>query len=440
MTEKPLDANAIHRKFGIDALRLVGDRAPRHLRMTTECGEFEARIMCVRTSHTANGEADPWVDVPPLGQDYVEHFELLSVEDFLSRPSTPPLVVGVLAQGEVSVLFGESNAYKSFLAIDLMCSVATGIPWHGYTVTQGPVLYVVTEGAVDAGRKRIPGWLLDHNIPREQWPALIRIIRVPVILNNPDDVSKLVRTVTALMPVKPILITFDLLAGSMAGGESDIKDIGPWVRGTQQLALDLGVAELHVTHSGYSATGRARGHSHMWGSFWTRLQAVADGDKNNRSVLLKVERHKDWDDTNKQWSLRMEQIPVLEPGETTLVPRLITDKAEAANVAKAAVANRRTGGRPAIESERTKQWFLDALDIESEAAPLADELGTRVRKASVSAVRERMKRSGWIEVDDDGKSITPTGRTRFNRAKGDLLTEGKIMEGDNHVWRPGSII
>ncbi|NWP29097.1 AAA family ATPase, partial [Escherichia coli] len=68
--------------------------------------------------------------------------------------------------------FGKSNSYKSFLAIDMAGSIATGDiidGWHGADITDGfPVLYVATEGALGVAKQRIPGWYDAHDIPRDR--------------------------------------------------------------------------------------------------------------------------------------------------------------------------------------------------------------------------------------------------------------------------------
>jgi hypothetical protein len=63
-----------------------------------------------------------------------------------------------------------------------------------------------------------------------------------------------------------------------------------------------------------------RGHSHLWGSFDTRLQS--EGDKENRTSILKVERHKEHDSRG-QWGFTLDEFEIEEhKGEFSLVPGL----------------------------------------------------------------------------------------------------------------------
>jgi RecA-family ATPase len=190
---------------------------------------------------------------PDNGEPAHKKFKLLTIFDFLDQPELKPLVEDVLpAPGEVHLLFGESNAYKSFLALDLLCSVAHNIPWHGRTVDPGPVIYVVTEGVGAAARQRLRAWLEQHEIPREQW-GIVRIIDVPVPLNVVAIVDQLICTIHEDLPSAK-LVVFDLLAGSMEGSDGDGDIAGQWVKGTHRLSQATSITQLHVTHSALAKT------------------------------------------------------------------------------------------------------------------------------------------------------------------------------------------
>ena len=64
-----------------------------------------------------------------------------------------PLVKGLLDQSALSVLYGESNVGKTFMAMDIAFAISRGRPWGGMRTTQMPVLYIEAEGGQGA-RKR----------------------------------------------------------------------------------------------------------------------------------------------------------------------------------------------------------------------------------------------------------------------------------------------
>jgi AAA domain len=361
---------------------------------------------------------------PPPPPPREDEFQLLTIFDFLDVAAPVPLITGVLpASGEVSVLSGESNAFKSFLALDMLSCIAHGVTWHGHAVDPGPVVYVVTEGANSAVRKRYRGWLEDHGIPREDW-GKVKIIKVPIPLNQPAAVQKLILTLKRrLAGVK--LIVFDLLNGSMEGSDAEGEVANAWVRGTQALSLATTATQLHVTHSGFSDAKRSRGHSHLWGSFSSRLKA--EGNQENRTAHLSVERHKDEDSSGAARSFTLEQIAVGDDPETTLVPRMVEGKP----------AKKKPTGRPRDEKRtRTAKYFLEALTLEAEgffAEPATGFNGRPVIKVHRDKIRDRMKRRGWLDIDNG--QISATGRSDFKRARDDNEVDGLITEQDDMIWR-----
>ncbi|MDR1408875.1 MAG: AAA family ATPase [Oscillospiraceae bacterium] len=69
---------------------------------------------------------------------------LASVWDNLP-PLSPPLIDGVLRQGHKMLIAGPSKAGKSFALIEMCIAIAEGVPWMGYSCSQGSVLYVNLE-------------------------------------------------------------------------------------------------------------------------------------------------------------------------------------------------------------------------------------------------------------------------------------------------------
>jgi hypothetical protein len=328
-----------------------------------------------------NGVKATVVPLRPDADDGQRRFELLRIKNFLNVPPVPALIANVLPAAQVSVLFGQSNSFKSFLAIDMLCSIATGRAWHGLPVEQGSVLYIVTEGAHEAVAKRIVGWFEDKAIDIEVGNDAIGVIKVPVIMNRIGDVDALIATIREGLPGCKLAV-FDLLAGSMEGSEADSEIVTAWVRGTQRLADELTCTQLHVTHSGYSDASRGRGHSHLWGSFSTRLKA--EGDPEARTTFLSVERHKDWDAAGLGWSFDLAQIPVGTGHETTLVPRLRRGPS--------------IDGRPPPREARKVpkglkylRQSLDAvMDVASDITPFPD--GPTVKAVPLETVRQEFNR------------------------------------------------
>ncbi|WP_027547291.1 AAA family ATPase [Bradyrhizobium sp. WSM2254] len=240
---------------------------------------------------------------------------LLSYPEMVQLPKPVWRVENVLPDGDTAVLFGESNSFKSFLAVDLACSVACGIEWHGHRVMPGRVIYVASESAYGIGSKRIPAWMAHREIPPEQRRDIFLRVSPPLL----DDQPSLATFENDIASVQPVaLIIYDVLAGTMKGSEKDTDVLAAWVRVVNDISARLKCTQLFVTHSPYSEPGRIRGGTHLWGSFATRLKA--EGDRGKRTTILSVERHKDHDSNGLRWGFKMEIANIDElAGETSLV-------------------------------------------------------------------------------------------------------------------------
>jgi RecA-family ATPase len=186
-------------------------------------------------------------------------------------------------------MFGRSNSFKSFLAIDLGLSVASGQPWHGHAVVQGDVLFVATEGANGVGRRRIPAWFDQQKIPHVDRRAFL--FPKEVRLDVPDEVSALIGAMQAAGRFQMVIL--DIFGGTMAGSEIEDKTARAWVHGVQRIIRETGASIFTVAHTGWQDDTRARMHTHFWGSFDTRLKV--EGNKDALTAMLTVDRHKDAD-------------------------------------------------------------------------------------------------------------------------------------------------
>lgn len=71
------------------------------------------------------------------------------------------VVQDLIAADSVAWIYGAPGSYKSFLAMDMAMSVATGKPWQGRDVSQGSVLFIAAEGGDDIHIRRA-AWV-KHN-------------------------------------------------------------------------------------------------------------------------------------------------------------------------------------------------------------------------------------------------------------------------------------
>ncbi|MFZ3325660.1 MAG: AAA family ATPase [Methylocella sp.] len=247
--------------------------------------------------------------------------KILTYDEMLAMPE-PDFLVGVVPRRGKTCLFGVSNSFKTFIAVDLGGSVSTGITYHGMATRKCKTFYVANEGAAGVGRKRIAAWMAYQDIPQVDRRNIF-LITVETILPNEPSRNNLMAGIRQLVPPgEDFFIILDVHRGAMSGPDKDDEAADAWIKGAEILIAE-GATIFSITHSPNGDDTRARGSSHGWGSWDARLQS--EGDKEKRTVILKVDRIKEHDSTG-QWGFTLEEQEVEEhPGEFSLVPRRDTN-------------------------------------------------------------------------------------------------------------------
>lgn len=226
----------------------------------------------IKDSHRLTGRAGKLADaMQPLGS---------------VRPSLKSryLVKGWLDRGASSVLYAESNAGKTFMALDLAMHVAAGMDWHGHRVPTGdkwagPVVYVATEGGrgvhnrIEAMRRDNPALMA-----AAEADGRFLLMKEPLDLCTSDDSQWLADALDTL-PRRPSLIVVDTLARAMGNGdENTAKDMGQIVRSIDHLRAVTGAHVMLIHHSGKDASKGARGSGSLRAAVDTEIELTrADG-------------------------------------------------------------------------------------------------------------------------------------------------------------------
>jgi hypothetical protein len=197
-----------------------------------------------------------------------------------------PLIKGLLDCQAMSVIYGDSNSGKTFLAIDIASHLAAGLRWNGRKSKQGLVVYVAAEG----GRgvyKRLEAWRRKHGI--DPGSVKLALVPCPVDLRSlQGDASALVALVKGAEaewgePV--VLVVIDTLSRAMAGGdENSPVDMGLLVRNCDRVRDALGCHLMLIHHTGKNKAAGARGHSLLRAATDTEIEV------DNRTFAAKKQR------------------------------------------------------------------------------------------------------------------------------------------------------
>jgi hypothetical protein len=194
----------------------------------------------------------------------------------------PPewLIAERIPRNAIVALIGAKGSYKTFVALDLSCHIATGLTHHGRQVTPGSVVYVFSEGAFGA-RARIDAWCALYAersglpLSRNEMSLWLLPSRIPI--NNAGAVAQLIGKIRDL-GCEPSLIVIDTLNQNLDGGEDD-KGMGGFVTGCVQLRDRFGATVLVAHHTPLGAEDRGRGHTAFDGAIDTRLIVSRDAER-----------------------------------------------------------------------------------------------------------------------------------------------------------------
>ena len=180
------------------------------------------------------------------------------------------LVEGLWSDQAVGILGGEPKCCKSFLALDLAVSVASGAAClRRYPVCRtGPVLLFPAEDALAVVRQRLAGICSAAGVPFDS--LAVEVITAPSLrLDTEADRQRLSLTVQAL---QPRLLILDPLIRLHRVDENDASQMAVLLSYLRQLQRQFQVAVLLVHHARKDAhatrPGQAlRGSSelHGWG-------------------------------------------------------------------------------------------------------------------------------------------------------------------------------
>jgi hypothetical protein len=209
------------------------------------------------------------------------------------RPPTW-LVKGLLPESGLGLLYGESQAGKSFLAAWIAMSVAWGLPVFGRRTRQAAVLYVAAEGGKSVARRlRVADARLkdaaavDRFVSkgqREHTRAPVEIVHQAPNLSRDGDPDKLYRTIrqfvhdSAQKGFTRVLVLVDTWHASLGGAdENSAADAGHALKPLKDAVEATGAFVLAVHHPGKSAEQGARGSSALLAAVDTSIELRVPG-------------------------------------------------------------------------------------------------------------------------------------------------------------------
>jgi hypothetical protein len=189
------------------------------------------------------------------------------------------LIKGLLDDAAFSVIYGDANSGKTFIALDMAFRVASGLPFEERKVKHGLVIYVSAEGGKRI-KRRLAALIkkyADENAPR----ALFSLLNYSIDLrsNGADlcELIKLIKAEEAELNAKCVWVIVDTLARAMNGGdENSPVDMGKIVSAADRIRDETGAHFTYIHHTGKDAARGARGHSLLRAATDTEIEVASN--------------------------------------------------------------------------------------------------------------------------------------------------------------------
>ena len=203
-----------------------------------------------------------------------QRFKVLTPADISALPPVRWRVRGVLPADGIGALFGASGAGKSFLALDLLGTVAKGGEWFGCRVTPAPVLYLGLEGEAGISQR-----LKAHQMRHGALAAGFLFILQPLDIRNAADRADLIAAARAAGYSDGVLCIDTLNRAAPGADENDSAAMGAIIAAAKALQAALGGLVLLIHHTGKDASKGLRGHSSLHAALDSALEVTRDGER-----------------------------------------------------------------------------------------------------------------------------------------------------------------
>lgn len=315
------------------------------------------------------------------------------------------LIKNIIPSDSVGMVFGASQAFKSFVTLDAALHVARGLPWLGRRTKQGPVIYIAAEGGSGIW-KRIEAW---HKARRLIFDDSVPLRVLPLAVDLRTDAWRVVEAVQVL-GIHPAMVVVDTVSQTYSGEENSASDMAGYLRelGTRFRALwNCAVALIH--HAGHSNTERPRGSSAILANLdWAH--GVFRDEKEMLATLMCAKQKDGEPFQDMTFALTSQQLGTDEDGDkvTSLVARHLTN-VEEVQEAMEAESKAGRGGHHTL--------FLSLLQNGSKESDLRkafyEQCGlsdSDSRKRTYNRVRAWAMKQGFVEFVE-GYVLTLKGRT-----------------------------
>lgn len=308
---------------------------------------------------------------------------LYTRDDLKNLPPVEWLIEGEIPQRGITIIYGASGEYKTYLALDFTCQLSQ----------QHSVVYLAAEGQSGLD-SRITAWETHHS---KQANARFVLQGFDILDNELRE-----EFIHLILPVKPQVVFVDTLGRTMWGDLNNSRDVQAYLRACEEIQSYLDTAIVLIHHKNKS--GGEHGSGYL---------------RNNVDIMLEVTKLDDVikvDCTKTKYTQQsqpryMKPVPI--GSDVVLIP------AEDVIISE----------DDPLSSQQLKVLHVLAMQVFSNGASIQEiiEVDRMPQSSCYHAVTNLMGR-GFAEKKGDGKHlITDKGRQKLkdsNVSNWNLPTEG----------------
>ena len=334
------------------------------------------------------------------------------------------LVEGLIASGDIAVLYGAPKTGKSFLAVDLAVALSNGDVWFDRSTRHAKVLYWAGEDFKGLIARRTACMCqkggrgvfsicddplsLTHSQATDSLDLLANILRYQLAPSRVEEPNKY----ESLPPVL-IIDTWAMLTASM--DENSGKDMGAAMAALRQLqtrVLNLTIIIIH--HGGKDGSRGMRGHS----SLLAAVDVAIEVDRSSKGLGRWTLRNARRNATGATGQFRLKQVS-LPAGEFSFA---------GAELETCILEEMDAVGKGITLSDKAIQ-VLDILkSMEGTNAGNPCEVAPNRVAVNVTVFKAHLKENIFDQPSDDAR------RKAADRAVKQLIYAGKIGRLDDVVW------
>lgn len=278
-------------------------------------------------------------------------FELSDTDSF-----QPPewLIPNLIPKRGTVQITGEQKSFKTFLALDMVLSLAA---------KGEPIVYIAGENASALVLKHVPAWCLGNNNVAELLP--FRVVREMPHAAQPDEMIEFVREIKHV-DLKPSVVVIDTATRALRGlDENSAKDMGQFSAACEMIQRELDCTVIVIRHTGKDASRGSRGSNVIEGDFDTILAVERQKDEQDRKLMfctLTVREQRNAAELEKPFAYEMTPIG------PSLVPREISTAEHASMTRREDPFSRQRAGSALVRlsatgGERAVSTYVLAMEL-----------------------------------------------------------------------------